>query len=496
MARTKNLETWLANEGQPLDNWSPLRGTPTQVALVEAAVKNLVKAIPTRIITKDMPRVAQVGFYQELITGVPALRTAPQPNTPLLRAMLGRKFIDYFAGFGGVTCAALANGLQVESYNHNPHAVAVGALNFDGRHFVADLGALPEIIDELRFEGPGQVPMEDADFVWNSAPCPPHSQARVTGRQSDKVKATEATRREALMKARLAADAVFAYLDVYRPPFLFTENVPPFGKWAESSGWLAEWDRRGYTTTVLSLNSRFFGVAQSRDRLVYVHARNDVAHKIDLTFTAPAWCPNCHRDVEGRQQFKNGRAHGSYGRQWIMVCPACATTVQPANGSSMAQHIDFADIGTPVADRKAGFDQSRARIAAGIDRLRQLGLPPQPILIRQDFNSDPAHKRPGLPVSGIAPTIGCRQVFGLAFHPALMPGNDNGPLAHWPTPAEMTFRMVKPIELAGLMGFPNGLHLGDAALGNLRYAAVMLGNAVPPPLAGAVIERAAMALAS
>jgi len=503
MAGQMTLANWLARENQPMDGWSPLKGTKTQVALLEAAIKAMVKAIPTRMVTKDMPRVAAYGTFQELITGVPAKFAAAPRTTELLRAMEGRTLIDLFAGVGGVTLAGLRCGLKVEGYNHFPHAVAINALNFSGRHFVADLGEMEEILLGKRYACPGPVPMGEADLAWNSAPCPPHSQARIEGQQSLNVQATAAARKEALMKARVAAHSVLDFARNNRLPFFFTENVIPFAKWTDHSRWLQEWQDRGYVTIQLSLNARFFGVAQNRDRLIYVHVRRDMIRKIDLSFTVPAWCSPCRREVSSVQRFKrNSRTqtvntYGVYGRQYVMACPRCDDEVHPP-ARPMADHIDFSDIGTSVAERGVSFDPSRARIQAGIDRLQALGLPPQPIMIRQDYNQDPAHKRPGIPVSDLAPTIGCRQVFGFAFHPSLAaPGLDGqGHLKRWPRAEECTFRMAKPMELAMMQGFPPDIHLGEAALGNKRYATVMVGNAVPPQVAEGVMARACMALAS
>lgn len=79
-------------------------------------------------------------------------------------------------------------------------------------------------------------------------------------------------------------------LDIARPRYFFVENVK--GMVSAKNGWFFEqqlsgFRERGYTVTHSLMNSKDYGVAQSRLRVFIVGVRNDVANEFEYEFSPP-----------------------------------------------------------------------------------------------------------------------------------------------------------------------------------------------------------------
>lgn len=485
----------------------------TRERLMAAVARSLITGIPRVQATPNAPRVAdfaklaEAGPLLRLELGFPALFQAPPATTELRRFAAGLSLIDFYNGLGGSSFGALQAGIpEVTGFNHWPESVAIHAINIPGDTWICDLSVFQDYLSNgYETPGEGPDPFEPVDLVWNGPPCPPHSQARRTGKVSKSDRRTAAQREKALAKARAAVWAALEYVNLHREHVkaVITENVPGFVRWKALPAWIQAWECYGYHTRVISLNSMFAGPAdqrppQSRDRVYFVHIRNDYAPKMDWDFTVEAECRPCNRTVQAVQVWKRAaRARpvlaGVYGPhgQYIYACPLCQEQVSPrTRGVDVA--IDYCDQGTPIASRSLGAT-TMARIQAGLDRLVALGLPPQPLLVTQD-RSDQPEAKPARPVSWPSPTLTGRQVLGLVFHPDLLPpGSTTEPATRLPTAAECSFRMVTPDELKQIQGLPTDYFLGA---GSKRDRTLAIGNAVSPAAAQLLLERSMMALAA
>jgi DNA (cytosine-5)-methyltransferase 1 len=125
----------------------------------------------------------------------------------------------------------------------------------------------------------------------------------------------------------------------------------------------------GYSHRVLFLNSQFFGVPQSRDRLYVVFWKNGNPAP-NLDFCPPAHCERCG-PVEAVQSWKDLRRQwGRYGRsgQYVYRCPKCATEVFPGIVPAAAA-IDWTLKAPRIGDRATPLKpKTVARIEAGLKR--------------------------------------------------------------------------------------------------------------------------------
>ena len=104
---------------------------------------------------------------------------------------------------------------------------------------------------------------------------------------------------------------------------------------------------------VLYLNSMFFGVPQSRDRL-YIAFWDKKIPTPDLDHRPLAICPSCDKVVEAVWTWKTGvPPTGSvrYGKQYNYRCPSCRGVVVPHLTPSLAA-MDLTNLGTKIGERK------------------------------------------------------------------------------------------------------------------------------------------------
>ena len=279
-------------------------------------------------------------------------------------------FVDYFCGLSGSGEGLRMAGFDLRAgVNHWDYA-----LNMFAKHHPKSEPILTDISKAL----PSQFPR--TRFMWGSCECDTYSNARGTKEVKLQLELF-ATKKEdpAVWRSRVTAwDTV--YLALEHDPDTFTiENVAPFAKWTEYEEWLTAWSRMGYSIAELSLNSQFFGVAQSRDRLyIVMYKRNP--YPMRLTWTYPAWCPKCEIVVEGIQYWKDpkkSKRRGVYGSkhgQYIICCPHHIKPIEvfPATIPA-ASIINFGRAAEPIYGRKKPLkDKTLARVRKGIQKYGRL----------------------------------------------------------------------------------------------------------------------------
>jgi DNA (cytosine-5)-methyltransferase 1 len=103
---------------------------------------------------------------------------------------------------------------------------------------------------------------------------------------------------------------------------------------------------------VLYLNSQFFGVPQSRDRIYIVFWDKSLPDP-DLEHRPATWCGRCEDVLPAVWSWKTGiPPTGSvrYGKQYNYRCPRCRGEVIPAMSPSL-NALDLTNLGTRIGDR-------------------------------------------------------------------------------------------------------------------------------------------------
>lgn len=298
--------------------------------------------------------------------------------------------LDMFSGCGGSSQGIEAAGIDVwYAANHWKYAVEIHERNHPrAEHFIADL-----VDDEAAdYYHPEHLPR--ADVLWASPSCTNHSKSNAVRAYrrnlslfdvhdpdyEDQVTASE--------RSRATAVCVLQYARKHAPKVIVVENVVEFCQWGAQVGtsrkgdgstfrwWLDELHKLGYRTKVLFLNSMFFGVPQSRDR-VYIACWHQSLPTPDLEFRPPAVCQRCDQLVESVQRWKHRTKAwplaewGKHGDQYVYVCPSCSHRVQPF-AMPAAYAIDWTDLGTRIGDKERPLaPATMARIARGVDKFGQ-----------------------------------------------------------------------------------------------------------------------------
>lgn len=219
---------------------------------------------------------------------------------PMPAASRGTAF-DFFCGFGGMTTAAHGAGVQtILAANHSEKAIANHGLNY---------GASAEhVLGDLSVANPRRWSKHTAHVIMASPACTHHSKARNyqdalrdllawdPKRAAERSRATMwCPQRWAAWHGQPAGGSV---------ELIILENVVEVcTSWEAFPDWCLEWDKMGWRVQVASLNSAFFGAAQSRDR-VYFAITPKTARPVDLDFRPLSWCPHCSTVVEGVQAWK------------------------------------------------------------------------------------------------------------------------------------------------------------------------------------------------
>jgi DNA (cytosine-5)-methyltransferase 1 len=298
--------------------------------------------------------------------------------------------LDMFSGCGGSSQGIEAAGIDVwYAANHWKYAVEIHERNHPrAEHFIADL------VDEdaSDYYHPEHLPR--ADVLWASPSCTNHSKSNAVRAYRrnlslfdvhDEAYEQQVTASE---RSRATAVCVLQYARKHTPKVIVVENVVEFCQWGAQVGnsrkgdgstfrwWLTELHNLGYRTRVMFLNSMFFGVPQSRDR-VYIACWHKSLPEPDLDFRPPATCHRCDLTVEAVQAWKQPTAAwpltewGKYRDQYLYVCPSCRHRVDPF-AMPAAYAIDWTDLGSRIGDREKPLaDSTLARIARGVEKFSQ-----------------------------------------------------------------------------------------------------------------------------
>jgi DNA (cytosine-5)-methyltransferase 1 len=272
----------------------------------------------------------------------------PRSVNVYARPRVGLRFIDFFAGAGGLTIGADMAGMEpVLCANHNSRAIETHGTNY---------GQVEHLMGDLSVLDPTLLPRGFADVLVAAPECVFHSSAR---------NYREAVRELAPWDPKRAAERSRAtmwcsqrWADHHDFLFVFHENVVGVARWNQIGNWVDEWSKigsRGYEITALCLNAAFFGAPQSRDRLYLVARRKDVPAPV-LDFRPLAYCWSCRSDIYAVQTWKKaalarGRRHplgpiGKYGitgGSYLYTCPDCP-------GAGPNGHAVVSPYATPAAE--------------------------------------------------------------------------------------------------------------------------------------------------
>lgn len=274
--------------------------------------------------------------------------------------------VDLFSGFGGMTNGIKRAGFTtIMAANHNAYKVEVHEANHpDTAHWIADL-VDPEASD---YHSARDLP--PADLLVAGISCVNHSQANTIKAYEQGMTLFElddpdfearVTRSE---RDRATANCVLHYAAQHHPRLILIECTTELTSWGKAvpgkkygdgttyKWWLNQFDLLNYRHKVSYLNSQFFGVPQSRDRL-YIAFWDKSLPDPDLDHRPVSRCHNCDKDVEAVWTWKTGiPPTGSvrYGKQYEYRCPSCRRPVVPPMTPSLAA-LDLTDLGTRIGDK-------------------------------------------------------------------------------------------------------------------------------------------------
>ena len=202
---------------------------------------------------------------------------------------------DLFCGAGGSSTGAVQAGMTIEiAANHWQAAVDVHQINHPtAKHDCADISQ----VDPRRYPR--------TDVLLASPECTNHSQAKGARRRKQAEVLFDPDYDPAAERSRATMWCVGQFAEQQQYSAMIVENVVEAAKWTGWHHWLGWMTDLGYDHQILSHNSMFHGVPQSRDRLYIVFTRKGI--KVDLEHETDGWCPKCEAWRPSRQAFKNGR---------------------------------------------------------------------------------------------------------------------------------------------------------------------------------------------
>ncbi|MEV6219833.1 DNA cytosine methyltransferase [Nocardia sp. NPDC051833] len=306
----------------------------------------------------------------------PTIRKAPnRPRTATHRpATRKRRYkhdelvaVDLFSGFGGLTKGIEAAGfLTIMAANHRKYKVEIHEANHPhAEHWIADL-VDPESSD---YHSARDLPA--ADLLVAGVSCVNHSQANTQKAYEQGASLFDlddpdfderVTRSE---RDRATANCVLHYADQHRPRMILVECTTELVSWGPAipgrqkvgdgstyRWWLRQFGNLDYEFRELRLNSMFFGVPQSRDRLYIVFWQKHMPAP-DLDHCPLSWCASCDDAVEAVWSWKTGvppTGAVRYGTQYNYRCPRCRREVVPPMTPSL-EALDLSDLGSRIGDR-------------------------------------------------------------------------------------------------------------------------------------------------
>ncbi|RJQ77628.1 DNA cytosine methyltransferase [Pseudonocardiaceae bacterium YIM PH 21723] len=275
--------------------------------------------------------------------------------------------VDLFSGFGGLTRGIeLAGFTTIMAANHNFYKVEVHEANHpEAEHWIADL-VDPESAD---YHSARDLPA--ADLLVAGVSCVNHSIANTIKAYEQGLSLFEledpefearVTRSE---RDRATANCVLHYAAQHHPRMILVECTTELTSWGPAlqgrskvgdgstyRWWLGQFDLLGYRHKVLYLNSQFFGVGQSRNRL-YIAMWDKKLPTPDLEHRPLSWCGRCDQEVHAVWTWRTGippTGSVSYGRQYNYRCSRCRAEVIPPMTPSL-DALDLSTLGTRIGDR-------------------------------------------------------------------------------------------------------------------------------------------------
>ncbi len=284
--------------------------------------------------------------------------------------------VDLFSGFGGLTEAMRRAGfVAIAAANHNEYKVEVHEANHPwAEHWIADL-VDPESAD---YHSAAQLPK--ADVLVAGISCTNHSRANTQKAYEQRLTLFDIVDDEyeaAVTKSekdRATALCVLQYADAHHPRMILIECTTELTSWGPAlpgkkkvgdgttfRWWLHQLKNMKYKHKILYLNSMFFGVPQSRNRLFIVLWDESVPDP-DLDHRPMSWCQPCGDVVPAVWTWKTGvppTGSVNWGKQYIYTCPRCRREVIPPMAPSI-NAIDLSNLGTRIGDRplKDFYDKS------------------------------------------------------------------------------------------------------------------------------------------
>lgn len=304
-----------------------------------------------------------------------AVAAKKKPRTATHRPALKRRryrhdeltAVDLFTGFGGFTLSAeIAGFTAIMAANHNAYKIEVHEANHPTvEHWIADL------VDREASDYHSARDLPAADLLLAGVSCVNHSQANTVKAYEhgaalfdleDPDYEARVTRSE---RDRATANCVLHYAAQHHPRLILVEctteltswgpalpNRPKVGDGTTFQWWLKQFGNLKYKHKVMYLNSMFFGVPQSRDRL-FIAFWDEALPDPDLEHRPVSHCGSCDRDVEAVWSWKTGiPASGTvrYGKQYNYRCPSCRREVVPPMTPSLAA-LDLSDLGVRIGDK-------------------------------------------------------------------------------------------------------------------------------------------------
>jgi DNA (cytosine-5)-methyltransferase 1 len=314
---------------------------------------------------------------------------------------------DLFCGAGGSSHGAEQAGVEIRvAANHWPRACETYGLNHSVQPDCADVSQV----------NPRRYP--HTDLLLASPECKWHSSANAERRRAhDVLPGFESPRKDEADRSRATMWDVIRFSEWHEYELVIIENVVEVAtKWPPYQAWLQGMQSIGYEFREVCLNSMFFGVPQSRDRLYVVFWRRG-NRAPELDFRPRSWCQECEAVVEGVQTWKGPRRLGKYRSQYVYVCSTCRRPVLPLVTPALAA-IDWSLKGERIGDRRHPLKPATmARIQAGIDRYWR------PLLVPLDHQPSSGERDRKLgsaaPLDGPMATLTGRRDKGLAFLPLL-----------------------------------------------------------------------------
>ncbi|WP_222865771.1 DNA cytosine methyltransferase [Aeromicrobium senzhongii] len=333
--------------------------------------------------------------------------------------------IDLFAGCGGLTSGFMATGRfeSVAAVEWDPDAAATYAHNFGEHVHVGDIADWAQ----------GELP--EADVVVGGPPCQGFSQLGKRDPEDP---------RNSMWHHYVTA------LDKIRPRYFVMENVPQFLKSAEYAQFIAETAEGGrldgYRVATYLVNAADYGAAQNRRRAVVLGARDEQPVLLAPDGSLPRTVADAWQGLATDVTETN--------------LPACSTIV---NGRPVPGPFKLEDI--HVTRNPTELSQRRYReIPPGGNRRNLPDDLKAPCWRKHDSGSGDVMGR----LHADRPSVTIRTEF---FKPEK--GRYLHPTAHRP---------ITHAEAALLQGFDEEFEW----CGTKVSIAKQIGNAVPPPLAGAI----------